>query len=621
MTDVDTIRHELSRLFAYKAEWLKGNLFDLFTRPKYLARLSDDVPCVLVGGRGTGKTTVLRGLSYSGQFELSDKSPNTVKAWNHFGIYLRINTNRVTAFSGPEVAQARWQKLFSHYINLAFCDLLFEFLEWYETHTGDELVASASEIKKFCVSLCIEESSTIKECRESVNSGIVNFESYINNIDDEPSVKLSLLGAPVDILVSVIKGLSGFEERRFSFLIDEYENLNESQQQVVNTLMKHASDAYTFKIGVRELGWRCKTTLNPDEQLVSPADYRLVNITEELIRNDFDQFAEEVCNARLAMLAKAYPDVPSSVVEMFPSLSNQDEALKLGVMKRISDLSSELPADAEDNRAFLQQLDPLQQFFVKSRSESSNKSVDEIVSEARQDSKWDSKYGNYAYALLFNLKKGKRGIRKYYCGWKTFCLLANGNLRYLIELVDASISAHLIAGEKLSALVSPDTQTKAAQEVGKKNLGELEGLSIHGAKLTKLLLGLGRLFGIMAGDGIGHAPEVNQFEISGDTRSNEVEDLLNYGVMHLALVRFAGTKMSGTDTKDYDYSVHPIFAPYFVFGHRKKRKMKLSPAEFMGLIDDTTASLERILAKSQRKVDQPLPDQLTLFETYFDGDT
>ncbi len=621
MTDVDTIRHELSRLFAYKAEWLKGNLFDLFTRPKYLARLSDDVPCVLVGGRGTGKTTVLRGLSYSGQFELSDKSPETVKDWNHFGIYLRINTNRVTAFGGPEVTEERWQKLFSHYINLVFCDLLLEFLSWYENHAKTELVADAVQVRKFCASLCVEPASTISECRESVNFGIVNFESYINNIDDEPPVKLSLLGAPVDLLVAAIKGLPGFDERRFSFLIDEYENLNESQQQVVNTLMKHASDAYTFKIGVRELGWRCKTTLNPNEQLVSPADYRLVNITDELIRNDFDQFAEEVCNARLAMLRKDHPEVPSSIVEMFPTLGLQEEALKLGVASQVKGLASLLKKNSDENELFLAKLDPLEQYFIKCRAESSGKSLDDIVDEARQDKNWQSKYDNYAYSLLFNLKQGKRGIRKYYCGWKTFCLLANGNLRYLIELVDASISAHLILGAKLSASVSPDTQTKAAQEVGKKNLGELEGLSIHGAKLTKLLLGLGRLFGIMAGDAVGHAPEVNQFEIVGESRSKELDDLLNYGVMHLALVRLTGTKISGMDTKDYDYSVHPIFAPFFVFGHRKKRKMKLSPEEFLGLIDDTSSSLEKILAKSQRTIDQPLPDQLTLFEIYFDGNS
>ena len=153
-----------------------------------------------------------------------------------------------------------------------------------------------------------------------------------------------------------------------------------------------------------------------------------------------------------------------------------------------------------------------------------------------------------------------------------FSLLANTNVRYLIELVDTSISNHLENGFGFSEPISPETQTHAAQKVGKKNLAELEGLSIHGAKLTKMLLGLGRVFGIMAKDAVGHAPEVNQFEFSDSSLSEEVDALVKSGVMHLALNRFSGTKISGLDTKDYDYAVHPIFSPYFVFSHRKKKE-------------------------------------------------
>ena len=51
----------------YKAEWLDAKLFDLFTEPGYFGGLKTFRPCVLIGGRGTGKTTVLRGLSYEGQ--------------------------------------------------------------------------------------------------------------------------------------------------------------------------------------------------------------------------------------------------------------------------------------------------------------------------------------------------------------------------------------------------------------------------------------------------------------------------------------------------------------------------------------------------------------------------
>ena len=50
----------------------------------------------------------------------------------------------------------------------------------------------------------------------------------------------------------------------------------------------------------------------------------------------------------------------------------------------------------------------------------------------------------------------------------------------------------------MGAPISPDTQTIAAQQIGRKNLAELEGVSVDGAQLTKLLLGLGRIFEVLA---------------------------------------------------------------------------------------------------------------------------
>jgi hypothetical protein len=207
-----------------------------------------------------------------------------------------------------------------------------------------------------------------------------------------------------------------------------------------------------------------------------------------------------------------------------------------------------------------------------------------------------------------------------------FTRLAASNIRYLLELVDQSLLLQLRRTGTLLNPVSPDDQTRAAQSVGKKNLSELEGVSVSGAQLTKLLLGLGRVFGQMAEDPVGHAPEINQFQLADEVSTDDprspqarVSELLNSAVMHLALLRWPGTKPGDEgDTRSYDYAVHPIFSAFFVFSYRRKRKMTLNSQTILGLIENPRETIREILDRHNR-TSEVLPEQLGIFEAYFDA--
>jgi hypothetical protein len=193
-------------------------------------------------------------------------------------------------------------------------------------------------------------------------------------------------------------------------------------------------------------------------------------------------------------------------------------------------------------------------------------------------------------------------------------------------LVDQSLLLQLRRTGTLLNPVSPDDQTRAAQSVGKKNLSELEGVSVSGAQLTKLLLGLGRVFGQMAEDPVGHAPEINQFQLADEVSTDDprspqarVSELLNSAVMHLALLRWPGTKPGDEgDTRSYDYAVHPIFSAFFVFSYRRKRKMTLNSQTILGLIENPRETIREILDRHNR-TSEVLPEQLGIFEAYFDA--
>ena len=621
MTDKNDHKDGENMLGLYKAEWLDEKLYELFREPYYFRELETKRPCVLIGGRGTGKTTVLKGLSYQGQYVLCGKDPDKIKDWTFFGLYWRVNTNRVTAFKGPELREEKWIAYFSHYLNLSLCQLMLDCVRWVGNLQNTAVGLSPSKIRAICATLNIQPVENVDLLAEEIELLILRFEASINTIADSPMVSLSMLGAPLDILADALSNCEQIKGRQFFFLVDEFENLEDYQQRVFNTIIKHANANYTFKIGVRELGWRQRATLNSNEQLRSPADYERLNISDHFTESRFSEFAEKVILSRIS----SNFSTPS---HFLPGLSDLDE----GDLLLDKDYSEKLLAKLKTELSVSElkaakALRPSELYFLEywSKNPKNNSLVECVRSRIADKEPWKDRANNHYYASLFAIRKGKRGIRKYYAGWNVFVTLSHGNIRYLLELVNEAFLRHKETSGDIFSPISFEAQTEAAEFVGRKNLAELEGLSVEGGRLTKLLLSLGRVFQVFAADPNGHTPETNQFHLAEELVDPEkelrIQNTLRQAVMHLALIRFSGNKATeDTDTRAYDYMMHPIFAPFFVFSHRKKRQLTINGSQLLGLIDDPKQTIKRILLGTNRSEVDSLPDQLQLFESFYVGD-
>lgn len=608
----------LDELFgSYKAEWLNEKIFHFFAAPSYFTSLKDKRPCVLMGGRGTGKTTVLRGLSYKGQYALNSDNIDKFDLNSYIGIYFRCDTNHVHAFSGKGIDNETWMKIFAHYFNLIFTSEILEFLDWHKDLKSDDEVLSEHACCLIATSLHLGYVSDYKDLMHVLETAMYKFQADINNISDGNMPQLSLAGDPVKIVTEQARKLRQFSGKTFYLLIDEYENLLDSQQQIVNTLLKHVPQSYTIKIGVREMGWRVKHTMNPQESVIDPADYVLFNIVSEFTDetpDKFESFARDVCQLRIKdLLGKG--GVEFDIEQALVNLPYEDEAIKLGVeqtsqYKKILEYEKESGLDLE--------VSPLYKFFISYWAENHNSVLkDEIEDFLRNTKNWNTRYENYKYSLLFKIRtgRGSGGIQKYYAGWSTFVKLANGNIRYLMELVYRSYYIYLQEGGDITKPVSADVQTKAARNVGWKNLTELEGTWSNGAQLTRMVQTLGTIFSKLAKDGENSAPEIVQFEIEGE-RSVRTEELLQAGIMNLALVRMPANKQSGRGSvKEFMYSLHPIFAPYFIYSFRRKRKMGLSDAEFLLCVDNPNNAVRDILNKRNVKIDEA---EANMYQLSFD---
>ncbi|WP_217649443.1 hypothetical protein [Polaromonas sp. YR568] len=530
----------------------------------------------------------------------------------------------MTAFQGSELTEERWIAYFAHYINLIFCQLVLDFVGWYEEQTGQHIDLSLAELKTISVALAMQPATSIADLADAVEDSLVDFEAAINTVSDAKPLKLSMQAAPIDLLTAALLEKSPLIGKQFFFLIDEYENFTDYQQRVVNTIIKHSSSPYTFKVGVRELGLRQRATLAAHEQLTHPADYARIPLLDVLKGSKFKKFAQSVVETRVR---KAYPDIDPALLAMpllLPELSEMDEADALTEPSQIEDIFSQLTEASTSELAVAKSMRVGELMFLRYWASAPGRgSILECLRDwIANNETWRVRMVNHFHASLFTIRKGKTGFRKYYVGWETFLTLSNGNIRYLIELVHTAFLRHLDEALEPPAPVSAAVQTRAAQEVGSKNLAELEGLSVEGARLTKLLLSLGRIFQVLAAEAAGHAPEVNQFALRSSSSADiekRAADLINHAVMHQAIVRHAGSKpLDETDTREFDYSLHPVFAPLFVFSYRRKRKLSLEASDVLGMVENHRETIRRVLRTSNRPEMDGLPDQLNLFGGFYE---
>lgn len=604
----------------YRAEYLRDDVYKTFEQPPYWRELSDGGPAFLIGGRGTGKTTSLRNMSFQGQARLHGDDP---KEWQSVGIYWRVGTNAVAAFRGQRLAVEEWTRAFSHYVNLELCTKILELVTWRQAQLSQDTRIDFGILQRMLSYLGLGSAKSINSALLALQDASLKFEDDLNAISQSSQLpKTSILGRPIDLLVDALQADSLFASKPLVICIDEYENLEDYQQRVVNTLIKHVGDSnYTFKIGVKTTGIRDRRTLSDEETISEPADYKSVDIVARFSDAAFDKFAERVCSHRLASELIAHP---VDMRELFPALAEEEEARLLGIDARLSELRSSLFRDgaskAEMSR--FDELDRLSQYLVRFWALSTARKELDCLRDALADPEsWDQRRRNYSHAMLFTIRERTGSVFKYYSGWATLTRVAGGNIRYLLQLANEAIRRQQSEDDVDGmASVSARNQTLAVQSVGENAVFDLQSMSPLGGQLTSFVLNLGQVFHVMAREPHGHTPEVTQFRLTGrahDEVTRGLEKLLREAVVHAALLQVPGDKLAkaSIESRELNYALHPIFSGFLGYSSRSKRRMTISVTNATGLaLPEGKGAVRRVLSTAGRKVEGADFGRLELFD-------
>lgn len=583
-----------------------------FHEPVYWSDLLRSQPAILLGARGTGKTTALRAMDYN-SLRSSGDAPADLQ---YIGVYWKFSTAVMHAFSGNGVSDPEWVKVFQYYVNLVLVDRLLDVLAKVEVDRGAiGLLDDRRLWQRLARLLSLTEGrdlSSYSSVRNQIEDRIDTIQIWINSPQTARPALGAPAGSPIELIVDCLWNSERLSNVPVYFLLDEFENLLDYQQKVFNTLLKHSGDShYTFKIGVRPNGRRITTTLNEDEIVSDPADYELIDIERRMAEEDgrvFESFAYSVCCERLGLLEHGLLDLHS----LFPALSWEDEAEKFGdlVPKKAKMLRNQLLAEGRGRKFsdYLSKLSDAKLCFISDwvKSHEGYGDLGDAVVECvdTKPGEWVNRINNYATAWLFTLEKKGVRIRKFYCGWSALCKIAGNNIRYLLDIVRSALAMHEREEGTLADPVSCEHQTLAVHSIGDLALEQLAYASQYGPRLRWLALGIGTLFGNLAADGLRHAPEVGSFGLKGsegllDSDKKLVEDLLKEAAVHQLFILEARNKRAklSTLTTDTVYRMHPIFCARFLFSYRSKRLMELKYSDLIRLSANESGSVRDVIQR------------------------
>lgn len=477
------------------------------------------------------------------------------------------------------------------------------------------------------------------------------FAMWVNNVRIAPQP--AFLPGPdfIKRLISILREqIPSLGNAVFFVYVDEYENLGEAQQQIINTWLKHSEPPLVFNIAMKRNGFKSRVT-EQGEPLSNIHDYRDIDLEQFEMGSEFPLFAAEILLHRLELaefsmppnqgidgiateISRLSPAYPEKVLEaarsIFPSLSYsrlserivKDSTLRRRLHQRIEKALRARNWLKEDPETFVMDDFPEASVIMPALLSRRSITLEELRNEIRklQAAKDNRFIGTTAWvhnnlvACLLQIYDGLPRPCPVYSGFSTFCHMARGNLRHFLELSFRALGRSSKARQTLGA-IDIDSQAEAARQVAADLLSEIRSFGEHGNNLHAFVLRIGTLFSVAQQQPAQSEPEKTHFSIEGGEAEIQQSDVsfLREAIKWSVLFEEKGTKKKDeNEPEGHEYILNPIYSPYFHISFRKKRKLELTATEAKILIGGSFEAVKKLISEYQKRwavdlEDAPLP--------------
>ena len=597
----------------------------------------------LVGGKGGGRTHLMRHFAYQLQRERADNSVvSQLAAEGYLGIYLVASGLNGSRFAGHGLTDAQWKAVFANYFELWMCEQLLLTLADVQRRDECWTLADQATVSRVIASLlAADEEAGLSDCASTVVHHRRQLDVAINNLAFGASFNEEVSFNPGELIFTVseaVTSLPGLEALTLTYMIDELENFTAEQQTFINTLLREKRPPSTFLLGAREWGVKTYATFSAGEINRRGSEFTWI-VPEDVYRDRkgvYKEFCEKMVVRRLrqdgfdedralAWIERLAPADPGklhsrqllSVIEgagvrpseakhlgraaglvaraaSDPSLGARTLEIlrfeghplleKLAILKLYQDWSSSQILDSESLEMARAYIEPL---TTDGASEELKNYLNlwkhDLIAQVYADYGLEVPYGGFTQ--LVNMS-----------GYLPRSLLVT--LRHISRL-----SAW--RGERpfdVDGSVSSATQSAAVMEASSWYLEDVKPLGARGEECDRAVRRLGRLLRSVRYSDKPSEVSVTSFSSSMHGVSEVTLEVIDDCVKHRMLIEIDGGRAArNVGAVHRKYQLHPMIAPFFGLSLGRRGDLSLTGRE-VSAIFDPTASDPSFSAFAKRKI-------------------
>lgn len=544
-------------------------------------------PVILEGGRGSGKTILLRSLEALPAIDRTGAKTFLESGLTYFGVYIRLDRGSFALSAQAEIDS----------LGDAISRILF--LDDFNLQAAEALVQSLLECKSLG-RLAIDESTEraivkemirvlkpksvqvpddfqsllgwLSEERQSIRMFIGKRTAFSQNIDYDGC--FSSIDGFKNICKAMTSRVSSMRATTVFLLLDEYENLLESQQVITNTLVKAADNTLCPKFATKVEGIHTDKTVFEGQDIQDPNDYSGIELDYDLRDEQKKKYYEELLTGVASKLLSTNGCSQQDIKKLL--VQGQDDKISQ------SDLENALGMMLETKGQKLADLDE------KEKQE---------------------KITYYKVALTYRALRAisRKGKGRQFSGFETYVYLSSGIIRLFMELCGMAFYLVDQAGMDVYKIkeIPLELQSRAVYNVSEALLESIaHGIEEDGIKLQRLVIDLGDIFRTrLLYDN--NEPETIRIGITNSRSewpqavSRIIKTALNESVFHKISEGEAMRPKASTSFRPSEFLINRIYTPALEIGYGARWRSNFSVAELDGLMDPKKRSVtkHRIISK------------------------